>query len=95
MLSKEEILDFLKAHKQEFKEKYGVEEIALFGSYVHNRANEKSDIDIIVQMPSKFDSYYNLKEYLEEKFQKKVDLGLKKSLRTLVAKEIERDIVYV
>lgn len=94
-LTKETILAFLKAHKQEFKEKYAVEKIGLFGSYAKNEANENSDIDIVVKMPSSFDAYYDFKEYLESSFQKKVDLGLEKSIRSFVANEIQKDIIYV
>lgn len=94
-LTKETILAFLKAHKQEFKEKYAVEKIGLFGSYAKNEANENSDIDIVVKMPSSFDAYYDFKEYLESSFEKKVDLGLEKSIRSFVANEIQKDIIYV
>ncbi|MDQ1244397.1 MAG: uncharacterized protein QG565_737 [Campylobacterota bacterium] len=94
-LTRETILNFLKTHKQEFKEKYAVEKIGLFGSYAKNEANENSDIDIVVKMPSRFDIYYDFKEYLEAAFEKKVDLGLEKSIRSFVANEIKKDIIYV
>ena len=94
-LTRESILNFLKTHKQEFKEKYAVEKIGLFGSYAKNEANENSDIDIIVKMPSSFDIYYDFKEYLEATFEKKVDLGLEKSIRSFVANEIKKDVIYV
>ncbi len=32
-MTKENILSYLTQHKQEFKEKYSVEQIGLFGSY--------------------------------------------------------------
>lgn len=86
---------FLKAHKQEFQEKYSVEKIGLFGSYAKNEAHENSDIDILVKMPSSFDAYYDFKEYLEASFERKVDLGLEKSIRGFVANEIQKDIIYV
>ena len=94
-ISKETILDFLKRHKKEFQEKYAVETIALFGSYAKNEANENSDIDILVKMPSNFDAYYDFKEYLEASFEKKVDLGLEKSMRAFIANAIKEEIIYV
>jgi predicted nucleotidyltransferase len=94
-LTTESILAFLKAHKQEFQEKYAVEKIGLFGSYAKNEAHENSDIDILVKMPSSFDAYYDFKEYLEASFDRKVDLGLEKSIRGFVANEIQKDIIYV
>lgn len=94
-LTREKIITFLKEHKKEFQQKYCVEKIALFGSYARDEANDKSDIDIIVSMPSNFDVYYDFKEYLEAAFQKKVDLGLEKNIRAFIAKEMQKDIVYV
>ena len=94
-LTKERILEFLKAHKSEFYEKYSVEKIALFGSYARDKANENSDIDILVKMPSNFDTYYDFKEHLENVFEKKVDLGLEKSMRAYIASAIKGEIIYV
>lgn len=94
-LTKEIILKFLATHKQEFQEKYSIEEIALFGSYARGEANESSDIDIMVKMPSSFDAYYDFKEYLETSFHKKVDLGMEKTLRSVIADEIKKDLIYV
>ncbi|GGD35065.1 hypothetical protein GCM10012288_06310 [Malaciobacter pacificus] len=94
-VTKETILSFLKEHKKEFQKKYLVEKIGLFGSYARDEATEDSDIDILVKMPSSFDNYYDFKEYLEEKLQKKIDLGLEKSIRSFIAEDIKKDIIYV
>ncbi|TYB33016.1 MAG: hypothetical protein FXF49_08435 [Flexistipes sinusarabici] len=47
-MDKAEILRFLKQHKQELNDKFGIEEIALFGSYARNEAREDSDVDIVI-----------------------------------------------
>lgn len=94
-MTKEYILDFLKAHKEEFKTKYQVDSIGLFGSYSRDEAKEESDIDLIVQMPSTFDLYYDFKEFLEEKFQKQIDLGYETSIRPFIKQSIQKDIIYV
>lgn len=94
-LTKEIILKFLMTHKQEFQEKYNIEKIALFGSYARGEASESSDIDIMVNMPSNFDAYYDFKEHLEASFHKKVDLGMEKTLRSVIADEIKKDLIYV
>lgn len=95
LVTKEYILDFLKEHKEEFKSKYQVDSIGLFGSYARDEAKENSDIDILVEMPSKFDLYYDFKEYLEDIFEKNIDLGMKKSIRPLIALSIKKDLIYV
>ena len=95
IMTKEYILEFLRANKELFREKYNVTKIGLFGSYARNEAKEESDIDLIVQMPSTFDLYYDFKEFLEEKFQKRIDLGYEKSIRPFIKQSIQKDIIYV
>ena len=51
-MTKSNILDYLKNHKIEFNEKYGVSKIGLFGSYARDEANNDSDIDIAVEIES-------------------------------------------
>ena len=49
-IAKDELLHFLRAHKVEFLEKYGVEKIAVFGSVVQGNQTDTSDIDIAIEM---------------------------------------------
>jgi len=93
-MDKESIISFLKQHKQLLLEQYHVKAIGLFGSYATDKYTDKSDIDILVDMPSSFDLYYDLKEFLEISFNKSVDLGLKRSMRTLIKEKIDKEIIY-
>ncbi len=45
-MTKMEILNYLTAHKAEFKERFGVIRIGLFGSFARGEQNEDSDSDI-------------------------------------------------
>lgn len=94
-LTKEMILTYLKTHKDEFKDKYQVQKIGLFGSYAKGEATESSDIDLIVEMPSSFKNYYELKKMLEDYFEKDVDLGMSDTIRLFIKKRIQKDIIYV
>ena len=94
-MTKEEILNFLANNKKLFQERFFVKKIGLFGSYARNEAGERSDIDIIVDMPSSFDLYFDLKEFLEKKFNKKIDIGFEKNMRPFIKKSISEDIIYV
>ena len=94
-ITKEYILTFLKNNKSLFRQKYKISKIGLFGSYSRDEAREDSDIDIIVEMPSSFDLYYDFKEFLEEKLQKKIDLGYEKDIRPFIRHAIAKDIIYV
>lgn len=94
-MNKESIIAFLKKHKKHFEQHYQVKRIGLFGSYVKNRQTNQSDIDIVVDMPSSFDNYYELKEFLEEHFQKNVDLGFISTIREHLKEDINKEVVYV
>jgi predicted nucleotidyltransferase len=76
------------------KTKYKVAKIGLFGSYVNHKETQDSDIDILVDMPSNFDLYYDLKEFLENAFNKKIDLGLEKNIRSLFKEKIDKEVIY-
>lgn len=95
MINKQFILTFLKNNKQHLQDKYQVNKIGLFGSFARDEETNKSDIDILVDMPSSFDNYFNLKYFLEENFHRNVDLGKEKQMRLLIKKQILQDIIYV
>jgi len=94
-MDKNIILNFLKNNKPLLEEKYDVDKIGLFGSYALDKQTENSDIDIIVSMPSNFDKFYDLKDFLESNLNCKVDLGLEKNIRELIKKRIEKEVIYV
>ncbi len=50
MPSQNQILSSLHHYNKKFKEQYGIEELGIFGSYARNTANEKSDIDVFIQL---------------------------------------------
>jgi len=94
-MNKQIILNFLKENKLVLAQRYGVDKIGLFGSYAFDKQTEKSDIDIIVSMPSDFDKFYDLKDFLETSLHSKIDLGLEKNMREMIKKRIEKEIIYV
>jgi len=95
MKTKNQIVTFLKQNKQQLKDKYKVNKIALFGSFARDEATEDSDIDILVDMTASFDNFFDLKYFLENEFKTKVDLGKEKNLRLLVKEQIKNEIIYV
>ena len=64
-MDKQAIIKQLKKVKPLFSEKYGITELALFGSYSRNEETDKSDIDILVSYKNPlglnfFDMVYEL-----------------------------------
>lgn len=94
-MTKSSILLFLQENKQLLSEKFQVKNIGLFGSYATGEQHKDSDIDLIVDMPSSFDRYYDLKEFLEKAFGKEVDLGVERSMRSFIKSRIENEVIYV
>lgn len=94
----EEIKKVLMEHKKEIKEKYKVKKIAFFGSYVRNKQKKRSDIDILVEFEEghkTFDNYMELKFYLEEILNLKIDLILKSAIKEEIKDNILSEAVYV
>jgi len=88
---KEEILKTIKANEAKIKS-FGVRTLSLFGSSARAEDTSESDLDFIVEFEKKsFDSYMDLKLFLEELFDRPVDLvladGIKPRLRATILRE--------
>lgn len=97
MMNREQILQFLRTHKVELEAKFGVRKLGLFGSYARGEAREDSDIDFAVDLAPDHiaDNYFGLLHYLEDNFQKKIDLGIEKNLKPAIRPYVIKEIVYV
>jgi len=93
-----ELIEIIKSHKEEIKQRFGVKEIGLFGSYVREEQTSESDVDILIDFASgykTFDNYMDLKFYLEELLNTKVDLVLKTAIKPRLKFHILKEIIYV
>ena len=98
MRSFEEIKNILKKHSDDLKQRFGVKEFGIFGSYVREEQEENSDVDILVEFREgyrTFDNYMDLKFYLEELLGLKVDLVSKTALKPRLRPYILKEVVYV
>ena len=77
--------------------RYGVIELALFGSTARNAAMNTSDIDILVNFdgPATSDRYFGVQFYLEDLFGCPVDLVTGKALRPELRPYIEAEAIHV
>lgn len=91
------LLALLKQHKAELNLRFGVKELALFGSSSHDTATRESDIDILVEFdgPATSQRYYGVQFFLEDLFGKSVDLVTTKALRPELRPFIEKDALRV
>lgn len=96
-MTRSAILERLKSIKHDLNEKFGIEALALFGSYSKDEQHDESDIDILVMKMKNKNAFTLLKakKYLSEELHKEVDLGLFDSLRPFIRKRVENELIYV
>lgn len=89
------VLDLIKKHENEIKDRYSVSKIGVFGSYVRGEENESSDIDILVEFDeSTLHNFMGLVFYLEELFGKKVHLVTNNALSPYIRHNVEKEVVW-
>ena len=85
----------LKELKPILEKKYKVKSIGIFGSFARNEANENSDIDILVEFYDDIGwEFIDLKRFLEEKLDRKVDVVTKGALKPELEKDILKEVIY-
>jgi len=96
MLNLQDIKNILFAHKQRLSSKYGLSNLAIFGSYARNQQTEESDLDILVEFNRPIGlEFIDLADELEHILKLKVDLVSKKGLKDSHLKSIEKELEYV
>ncbi len=94
-------LDETKQQLQELKpvlkEKYKVETIEIFGSYVRSGQTPQSDIDLLVTFSETPDivGVNNIKRFLRRKLGVKVDLVSKKYLNPIIKDRVLKEAIPV
>lgn len=96
MLTKNKILEKLKELKPVLVKEYSVKQIGLFGSYSDNEQNEESDIDILVEFEKPIGwKFFSLEKYLEDIFNRKVDLVTKNALKKQLRDKILNQTLFL
>lgn len=67
-------VDYIKNKCQSVFKKYDVEFCYLFGSYAKGKANEKSDVDLLISVSAKGIKFFGLVEEIRIALNKKVDV---------------------
>ena len=97
--SLETLKRMLKKHEKEITERYRVDKIGIFGSYVRGGEREDSDIDILVEFEpdARVDiiEFIALEEYLSEILGEKIDMVMKSALKPVIGRHILNEVVYI
>lgn len=96
MLTAQDIEKKLKEIRPYLRDKFQVNEIGYFGSFAENRQTKESDIDILVEFSTTPGwEFFTLEEYLENAFNRKIDLVTKRALREWLREQILRQVKYI
>jgi uncharacterized protein len=96
MINKSHILSRLKELKPTLKKEYAVKEIGLFGSFSNGTNTEDSDIDLIVELEKPIGwKFFSLELYLENVFNRKIDLVTKNSIKEQLKDSILGQVNYI
>ncbi len=96
-MNRDEALKLLREHKAILAQRFGVVDLALFGSIVRNRATDNSDVDVLVNFDSPATSkrYFGVQFYIEDLLGRPVDLVTDKALRAEMRPYIKREMIVV
>lgn len=94
---RKQILVTLAEHQREIATRFGVRQLALFGSAARDELREDSDVDVLVEFegPATFNGYFDLKDYLEALLGRTVDLVTERGLKPRARRHVERDLIRV
>jgi len=74
MKTQEEYISILKDNSEDLYQRFGIRYLCMFGSVAKNKHTENSDIDLFVEMPSDFNEFCYVADYLESLLGCPVDL---------------------
>ena len=96
-LNRKDVLDLLREHKPIMKERFGISEISLYGSFARDEANDDSDIDVVVKFEGKptAKTYFGAQFYIEDLSGRKVDLARRHELRKEILPYVDKDLINV
>jgi predicted nucleotidyltransferase len=96
-MKREETINCLKQHAAEIRNRFKVKRLAVFGSTIRGEATATSDVDIVVEFDgaADLDRFMDLKFFLENTLNTRVDLVTHKAIRPRMRQMIESEAVDV
>jgi len=96
-VTRDEVLALLRAHKATLAQRFGVADLVLFGSFARDRANEDSDVDLLVRFDGRATSnrYFGTQFYIVDLLGRPVDLVTDGALRQELRPYVEREALHV
>lgn len=96
MITKNEILSNLTELKPILYKDFSVKEVGLFGSYSDGSSTEESDIDLLIEFEKPIGwKFFTLELFLQNVFNKKIDLVTKSALKEQIKDDILKQVNFV
>jgi hypothetical protein len=96
-MNSQDIVTRLKELKPIIITRYKVREISLFGSFARGEQEESSDIDLLTEFDDNADLFdlVGLELYLEDTFNRSVDIVSKQALRVELRETVLQEVVSI
>ena len=99
MLNTDEILEFLRKHRQTFESDFCIVKIGLIGSFARGEQTANSDIDLLVEFEPDTDDIFGkklqLKDLLKASFDRNVDICREKYMKPYIKRYLSKEVIYV
>jgi len=96
--SLDEITALLRGHMPELRERFGIRNLGVFGSWVRDEQTGESDLDLLVEFDDRPLSLLDVvaaENYLSDLLGVKVDLVERTALKPAIGRRILREVVAV
>ena len=95
MINRDEVFRRVREHREAMRG-FGARRLGLFGSIARGEGRDESDLDFLVELErNSFDAYMDLKFFLEDLFQRPVDLVLTDAVKPRLRDSILKEAVDV
>jgi predicted nucleotidyltransferase len=96
-VNRSQTIELLRRSEAALASRYGVTQLALFGSLARDAAHDDSDVDVLVSFDGQATSqrYFGVEFYLEDLLGRPVDLVTEKALRAELRPFIEKEAIRV
>lgn len=99
MLTKTELLAHLHDNKELYRSLYGIDSVAVFGSFARGEQSEVSDIDILISMEpgteNMLEKRLAFRDLLSARFLRRIDVCYEQAIRPQFRSLIIKEAIYV
>ncbi len=98
-MNTDEVLEFLRNHRQTIKSDFRIVKLGLIGSFARGEQTEASDIDLLVEFEPDTDDIFGkkmkLKNLLKASFGRDVDICREKYMKPYIKSYLLKEVIYV